>query len=75
MDAGEPPDALRREGVSHFHYVSWAAGCERIIVLSETQIARAEELLALDPERCVLVPNGYDPVAFRLVQIKKLSAK
>jgi glycosyltransferase involved in cell wall biosynthesis len=43
---------------------AWAAGCERIIVLSETQVARAEELLGLDPDRCVLVPNGYDPVAF-----------
>jgi glycosyltransferase involved in cell wall biosynthesis len=42
----------------------WAAGCERVIVLSETQIARAEQLLGLDPSRCVLVPNGYDPVAF-----------
>jgi glycosyltransferase involved in cell wall biosynthesis len=42
----------------------WAAGCERVIVLSKTQIARAERLLGLDPARCVLVPNGYDPVAF-----------
>jgi glycosyltransferase involved in cell wall biosynthesis len=42
----------------------WAAGCERVIVLSETQVARAEVLLGLDPDRCVLVPNGYDPVAF-----------
>ena len=42
----------------------WAAGCERVIVLSETQIARAETLLGLDPDRCVLVPNGYDPAAF-----------
>ncbi len=43
---------------------AWAAGCERVIVLSETQVARAEELLGLEPDRCVLVPNGYDPVAF-----------
>ena len=42
----------------------WADACERVIVLSETQIARAEELLGLEPERCVLVPNGYDPAAF-----------
>jgi glycosyltransferase involved in cell wall biosynthesis len=42
----------------------WAAGCERVIVLSETQVARAEELLGLDPDRCVLVPNGFDPEAF-----------
>jgi glycosyltransferase involved in cell wall biosynthesis len=43
---------------------AWAAGCERVIVLSETQVARAEQLLGLDGRRCVLVPNGYDPVAF-----------
>jgi glycosyltransferase involved in cell wall biosynthesis len=42
----------------------WVAACDRVIVLSETQIARGEELLGLDPDRCVLVPNGYDPVAF-----------
>lgn len=43
---------------------AWAAGCERVIVLSETQVARGEQLLGLDPGRCVLVPNGYDPAAF-----------
>jgi glycosyltransferase involved in cell wall biosynthesis len=44
---------------------AWAASCERVIVLSETQVARAEELLGLDAGRCVLIPNGYDPVAFQ----------
>jgi glycosyltransferase involved in cell wall biosynthesis len=44
---------------------AWAGACERVIVLSETQVARAEELLGLDAERCVLVPNGYDPKAFK----------
>jgi len=43
----------------------WAATCERVIVLSESQIARAEQRLGVDPGRCVLVPNGYDPEAFR----------
>ena len=42
----------------------WAAGCVRTIVLSESQIARAERLLGLDPESCVLVPNGFDPELF-----------
>jgi glycosyltransferase involved in cell wall biosynthesis len=42
----------------------WAAACERVIVLSETQVARAEDLLGLDGARCVLVPNGFDPEAF-----------
>jgi glycosyltransferase involved in cell wall biosynthesis len=43
----------------------WAAACERIILLSETQEARAEELLGVDEERCVLVPNGFDPTLFQ----------
>ncbi len=42
----------------------WAARCERLILLSETQVERAERLLDIDPARCVLVPNGYDPATF-----------
>ncbi len=40
---------------------AWARACERVIVLTETQVARAEALLGLDADRCVLVPNGFDP--------------
>jgi glycosyltransferase involved in cell wall biosynthesis len=42
----------------------WAAACERLILLSPTQAERAERLLGVDPERCVVVPNGFDPAAF-----------
>ena len=42
----------------------WAARCERLIVLSETQVERAERLLPIEPERCVLIPNGFDPDHF-----------
>jgi glycosyltransferase involved in cell wall biosynthesis len=42
----------------------WAAGCERLIVLSDTQVQRAHELLDADPQRCVRVSNGYDPKLF-----------
>src|SRR4051794_27213312 len=42
----------------------WAAACERVVLLSETQAERAETLLGVDPERCVVVPNGYDPALF-----------
>jgi glycosyltransferase involved in cell wall biosynthesis len=44
---------------------AWAARCERLLVLSPDQVARAAGLLGVDPERCVLAPNGFDPVAFR----------
>ncbi len=43
---------------------AWAARAERIIVLSETQVERAERLLPIDHERCVLIPNGFDPDNF-----------
>src|ERR671935_49750 len=42
----------------------WAAHAERIIVLSDTQVERAERLLDIDPERCVRIPNGFDPETF-----------
>jgi len=42
----------------------WAAGCERLIVLSESQIVRAERLLDVDGGRYVLIPNGFDPETF-----------
>src|SRR3954470_12949730 len=37
----------------------WASACERLILLSETQESRAEELLGIDGRRCVVVPNGF----------------
>ncbi len=43
---------------------AWAAACERIIVLSEKQVARAQRVLGIDAERCVLIPNGFDPELF-----------
>jgi glycosyltransferase involved in cell wall biosynthesis len=42
----------------------WAAGCARLLVLSENQVARAQELLDIDAGRCVHVPNGFDPATF-----------
>ena len=42
----------------------WAASCERLLVLSRTQVARAQDLLGVAPERCAWVPNGYDPALF-----------
>jgi glycosyltransferase involved in cell wall biosynthesis len=42
----------------------WAADCERIVLLTESQAERAERLLHVDPDRFVLVPNGFDPEVF-----------
>ena len=43
----------------------WAARCERLIVLSDSQVARVERLLGIEPARCVRVANGFDPETFR----------
>jgi hypothetical protein len=39
----------------------WAAACARIVVNSPEGRKRAARLLDLDPERFILVPNGFDP--------------
>jgi glycosyltransferase involved in cell wall biosynthesis len=42
----------------------WARASERLIVLSPGQVARAAELLGIDPGRCVVSPNGFHPRRF-----------
>jgi glycosyltransferase involved in cell wall biosynthesis len=42
----------------------WAARCERLIVLSASQVERVERLLDIPAERCVQVSNGFDPAIF-----------
>jgi glycosyltransferase involved in cell wall biosynthesis len=44
---------------------AWARACDRVIVQSQTLVARADDLLELDDDRFVLVPNGFDPAAFK----------
>src|SRR3954447_11077188 len=42
----------------------WATRSHRVVLLSETQVARATKLLGVDPRRLVVLPNGFDPDAF-----------
>ena len=42
----------------------WACQVHRLIVLTETATERAERLLGIDPDRCVQVPNGFNPEQF-----------
>ena len=42
----------------------WADRCRRLIVLSDSQVARAQALLGIEPGRCVRVANGFDPGTF-----------
>ena len=39
----------------------WAASCAQIVVNSPEGRKRAARLLDLDPERFILIPNGFDP--------------
>jgi glycosyltransferase involved in cell wall biosynthesis len=49
----------------------WAAGCERLILLTESQGERAERLLGVGGERFAVVPNGFDPERFVPRQIDR----
>ena len=42
----------------------WAERCERLLLLSRSQLERAERLLGIDPGCCVIAPNGFDPERF-----------
>ena len=42
----------------------WAVRCERIVLLSRSAEERAERLLGVDPARCLVLSNGFDPDAF-----------
>jgi glycosyltransferase involved in cell wall biosynthesis len=42
----------------------WAAGCERLFVLSPDAVRRVPDLLGVEPERVVQAPNGFDPARF-----------
>jgi glycosyltransferase involved in cell wall biosynthesis len=52
---------------------AWAAGCARLIVLSRSQVGRAQRLLGVPAERCAWVPNGYDPATFSPREVDRLA--
>lgn len=43
----------------------WAHGCERLILLAESQLERAVAVLGVDPRACVVIGNGFDSDRFR----------
>jgi glycosyltransferase involved in cell wall biosynthesis len=63
--AAGPPAGWSHAGAWSRRMRRWAARCERLVLLSGSQVARARDLLGVDPSRCVVCPNGFDPDAFR----------
>jgi glycosyltransferase involved in cell wall biosynthesis len=70
IDSGPPP-GWTHAGAWAERMRRWAHRCERLVVLSETQIARAERLLGIDPERCIVLPNGFDPERFHRLDVDR----
>ena len=49
----------------------WASACERLIMLSQSQVGRAVELLGVDRDACVVVSNGFDAERFRPAEVDR----
>lgn len=62
--ADGPPAAWRHAEEWERRMRRWARGCERVLLLSHSQLERAERVLGIDPRRCVVAPNGFDPRLF-----------
>lgn len=71
--ADEPPPSWTHAAAWHARMRRWAQRCERLLLLSETQIARASTLLGVDPGRCVIAPNGFDPELFAPQQVDRVA--
>jgi glycosyltransferase involved in cell wall biosynthesis len=63
ITAGPPPSWTHAEAWAQ-RMRRWAHGCERLIVLSRSELPRVERLLGLDADRVVVLPNGFDPRVF-----------
>ena len=61
---GGPPDSWTFADRWAERMREWATACEQIVLLSDSALARAVDLLGVDPARCTVVPNGYDPSLF-----------
>ena len=48
----------------------WAGACARLI-LAPGNLERAVELLGVPEERCIAVPNGFDPKVFRRREVDR----
>ena len=70
IEAGPPPGWMHAEAWAR-RMREWAHRSERIVVLSDSSVERAEGLLGIDPERCVRIPNGFDPATFDRREVER----
>lgn len=49
----------------------WAAACDKLVLISPSQRARAQRLLGVEADDCVLVSNGFDPGLFRPLEVDR----
>jgi glycosyltransferase involved in cell wall biosynthesis len=63
IDAG-PPTGWTHAQAWADRMRAWARRCERLLLLSPSQVPRARALLGVDPDRFAVIPNGFDPAAF-----------
>jgi glycosyltransferase involved in cell wall biosynthesis len=62
--ASGPPPTWRYADAWAERMREWAARCERMLLISPSQLGRVERLLGVPADRCVVVPNGFEPDAF-----------
>jgi glycosyltransferase involved in cell wall biosynthesis len=62
--ADGPPEGWHHAEAWERRMRRWALSCERVLLLSHSQLERAERVLGIDPRRCVIAPNGFDPERF-----------
>lgn len=63
IEAGAPPAWGYAEAWAQ-RMRRWAGRCERVLVLTPGQVERVASLLGVDPSRCAVAPNGFDPDRF-----------
>jgi glycosyltransferase involved in cell wall biosynthesis len=69
--AAGPPSGWTHAAAWSRRMRRWAARCERLVVLSGSQVSRARDLLGIDPARCVVCPNGFHPDVFRPADVDR----
>jgi len=69
--AAGPPEGWRHAAAWARRMGEWARGRARLVLLSPSQIERATRLTGIDPARCVVVPNGFEPARIRRVELDR----